>query len=272
MADATNDDAALGAALAETWARVRELTERVEPQRWKAPSELPGWDARDVLAHLIGIESVILGRDLPSDAPEVAAEHPIAHANLTWVAWYRTQPVERALRDFAAVADERLAWFASATTADFDEPSWTPMGPGTIRTLMPFRIFDSFVHEQDIRTALHEPGGWVGAAAEAAVERMQGAMPYVVGKLVAPPDGTVVVFECTGPFARTFVLQVANGRAHLYPEVPAEVSVRLRMDTPTFVRLSTGRGDPYAITAAHVEIEGDGELARRVIGAMNVLF
>ena len=271
MADVTNPDADLVAALADTWGRLQELARSVPAERWTAASDLPDWDARDVLAHLVGVESLLLGRPVPADAPPVDVDHPILLVNLQWIGWYRTQPVQRALTDFVEVTDARLAMLQSATTADFDQPSWTPAGPGTVRDLLPFRAFDSWVHEQDIRDALDIPGGWEGPAAHAAVARMRKSMGFAVGKKVAPPDGTVIGFELVGPFAQSFALSIDNGRANEVTPSNA-ATVQLTMPTSVFVHLTTGRGEAHAIADGPVVVSGDVALGTRVIDAMNVLF
>ena len=45
------------------------------------------------------------------------------------------------------------------------------MGPGTVRDLLPFRIFDSWVHEQDMRRAVHRAGNLDSDAARLAAGR-----------------------------------------------------------------------------------------------------
>ena len=64
------------------------------------------------------------------------------------------------------------------------------------------RVFDSWVHEQDVRRALDRPGGSGNRASALALDRVQGAMPFVVGKKAACPDGTAVRFEVSGPRTR----------------------------------------------------------------------
>ena len=68
---------------------------------------------------------------------------------------------------------------------------------------MEVRVFDSWVHEQDARRALDRPGGCGNRASALALDRVQGAMPFVVGKQAGCPDGTAVRFEVVGPGATT---------------------------------------------------------------------
>ena len=116
-----------------------------------------------------------------------------------------------------------MASLRALDEAGFGADSWTPMGPGTVRDLLGFRVFDAWVHEQDMRRAVGDPGDLESAAAEEALTMMFDAMPYVVGKKVGAPDGCTVVFLLTGPLARAVSIGVVDGRARRLddrPEVP----------------------------------------------------
>jgi hypothetical protein len=120
---------------------------------------------------------------------------------------------------------------------------------------------------------LHRPGNDDSTAASASLDRIESIVPMVVGKKVGPPDGTIVAFTVTGPVGRAFAIEVAGGRAGFLDSVPAAPTVHLEMDTDTFVRLATGRGDPESILASGaVALEGDPVLGRAVAENMNFLF
>src|SRR6202012_4422977 len=80
---------------------------------------------------------------------------------------------------------------------------------------MEVRVFDSWVHEQDVRRALDRPGGTGNRASAASLTRGQDPMPFVVGKKAACGDGTVVRFDVagTGADARVVTIAVDGGRA-----------------------------------------------------------
>ena len=98
-------------------------------------------------------------------------------------------------------------------------------------------------------------------------------MPFVVGKKVAPPDGSTVVFSVTEPLPREFAILVLDGRAGLFDDVPADPTARLTMSWVTFERLACGRVQPALCIDAHeVRIDGDVDLGRRVVAEMNYMF
>jgi hypothetical protein len=156
---------------------------------------------------------------------------------------------------------------------DFGADAMTPVGPGTVRDLLGFRVFDSWVHEQDMRRAVGKPGGWDGDAARASVGRFVDVMPMVVGRKVKPADGTTVVFEVVGPAGREVALAMEAGRAQVLGAVPGSPTVRIRLSGETFVRLGAGRGDAEVIIGSGaVEVSGDAALGFSIARAMNFMF
>ena len=71
---APTDDQAHVDRLEEVWSSTARLGDSLTEADWKAPTECPGWSVQDNLAHVIGIESVILGRAEPELSPP-DAEH-----------------------------------------------------------------------------------------------------------------------------------------------------------------------------------------------------
>jgi uncharacterized protein (TIGR03083 family) len=270
----TAADRALVDAMADVWSSIGELGDSLDAAEWKTETECPGWSVQDNVAHIVGIESVILGRPSPDhtapDAPHV--RNDVARANEVWVDWYRSRSGPEVLAEFRSVTGERMALLRAAD-ADFDAEAWTPIGPGTVRDMLPFRIFDSFVHEQDMRRALARPGGWDGPAAVIGLDRIAAVMPMIVGKRVSPPEGALVEIAVTGPAARVVAIQIENGRARLTDSGTGEPIMRLELDGDSFVRLGTGRGDPDAILAApDVEISGDQAMGETLARSMNFMF
>ena len=75
-----------------------------------------------------------------------------------------------------------------------------PFGnPTTMDRLLRIRIFDTWAHEQDIRAAIGQDGGWDTPAAAVSQEQIVRALPYVWARTVGAPDGSTVRIEVTGP-------------------------------------------------------------------------
>ncbi len=268
------DDRAHVDRLEEVWASTARLGDSLTEAEWKAPTECPGWSVQDNLAHVIGIESVILGRPEPDVSPPTGdhVKNEMGRSNEVWVEAYRDRSGVEVLDEFRVVTAERLAALR-APDMDFGADSWTPVGPGEVRDMLGFRMFDAWMHEQDMRRAVGKPGGWDGEAARASLDRMADVMPMVVGKRVKPADGTTIVFELVGPAGRDIAVGMENGRAQMLDAAPGTPTVRIRLSGETFVRLGAGRGDAEVILGSGtVEITGEAELGFTITRSMNFLF
>ncbi|MDQ1466507.1 MAG: hypothetical protein QOH10_922 [Actinomycetota bacterium] len=281
----TNEDAAQAArdhslvdALADVWGSLQRLGAELDETQWKLPTDCPGWSVQDNLAHIVSIESVILGLPAPdveldpSTLPHV--KNDLGRSNEIWVESFRSLSGAEVLERFHDVAALRLDALRSSTDADWSAESWTPVGPGTVRDLIPFRVLDSWIHELDMRRAVGRPANMESPSARLALGRLRGVLGMIVGARLRPADGTRVAFVVEGPGANTSAYVMHDGRAVALDPVPEPladgVDAALYMDADTFVRLVGGRGELDAVAPA-VRIEGDASLGRRVLEHMKVL-
>jgi uncharacterized protein (TIGR03083 family) len=274
--DVNADDAAMVDALDEVWGRIAELGAGLSEEEWKRPTEVPGWSVQDNLTHLTDLEAMILGRPAPDHTPPDGLAHvkndPGAR-NERFVDSRRDWSGADALAEFVDVTHARVAQLRSYSVEDFAADSWTPMGPGTVHDLLPFRVFDSWVHEQDMRRAVGRPGGLGGGAAEESMQRITGTAGYVIGKKAGAPDGTTVVIVLEAPLAQTLAIGVEGGRARVLDTAPDAPTVRITADGETYARLACGRGNPGAARATgSVRVEGDEDLGNRIVDELNFLF
>jgi uncharacterized protein (TIGR03083 family) len=272
----TTTDQAVVDALADVWSSMERLGAGLDETQWKLPTDCPGWTVQDNLAHIIGIESVILGRPEPAiDLPELPhVKNDFGRSNEIWVESFRPLSGAEVLDRFRAVTAQRLDILRSQTEAEWSAAAWTPTGPGTVRDLIPFRVLDSFIHELDMRRALGRPADMETPAAALVLGRLRGVLGMIVGSRLRPPDGTRIAFAVEGPGAFTEAYAMHDARAvvldSLTEPLAAQVDVALHMDADTFVRLVGGRGELDEVAPA-VRVEGDASLGRRVIEHMKVL-
>lgn len=251
------------AALDEAFDAFVDLVADLAPEEWDAPTACPGWSVKDNVSHVIGTESLLLGRpqpevDLPEDLPHV--RNDIGRINEVWVQSYRPRPPAEVLADLREVVAERRAALAGMDQEAFDQESFTPAGPDTYGRFMRIRVMDIWMHEQDVREAVGRPGHVAGLAPELALDEITAAIGYVVGKRAGAPAGSGVRFELTGPMARRIDVEVTD-RARPVEQLDGEPTVTLTVPGLHFTRLCGGRGaDPGA-----VEIAGDEALGRAVV-------
>jgi len=262
--------------LEHVWTSMSELGAALDEAEWKAPSECPGWTVQDNLVHITALERFILGdplpaEDVPDDLPHV--KNDIGRSNERWIESRRAWKGADALAEFVATTDARIAHLRTLDDDGFAADSWTPMGPGTVAQLLGFRIFDSWVHEQDMRRGLGRPGDLDSDAARFSTQMMLDVLPYVVGKKVGPPDGSTVVLTLTGPVGSTTAVATSDGRARRLDAAPELSTVALSLDSEVYARLACGRLDPdEALVTGVVAIEGDTDLGGAVVRQLNYMF
>ena len=262
-------------ALAETWEALAEVCRELSTTEWALPTECPGWDVKDQLSHLIGIERSLMGEAAPEWngplGPHV--KNDFGAMNERWIAVRRPLPGAEVRAEFVEVTRTRLAQLATRSEAEWAVVGFSPVGDVPYAVFMEVRAFDSWVHEQDTRRALDRPGGSGNRASALSLDRVQGAMPFVVGKQAGCADGTVVRFDVSGPGddARAFTVAVEGGRAR---EVGDDVAptTTLSLSSLDFVRLGCGRATAAQVEAAGgVALSGDAAAGRSVLGAMNFM-
>ena len=263
-------------ALAETWGSLAEACDELSASEWALPTECPGWDVKDQLSHLIGIERSLLGEAPPEwDGPLGAhVRNDVAAMNERWVAVRRPLPGAVVRTEFLEVTRSRLAEMERRSDDEWAAVGWSPVGEVPYAVFMEVRAFDSWVHEQDARRALDGPGGSGNRASSLSLDRVQGAMPFVVGKQAGCPEGTAIRFDVSGPGrdARAFTIAVEGGRARPVGD-DVDAAVTLSLSSIDFTRLGCGRASAAQVLAAGgVEMTGDAAIGRRVLGAMNFMF
>jgi uncharacterized protein (TIGR03083 family) len=254
-------------ALVTEWRSIADLLASLDDAQWDTPTSLPGWTVRDVAAHLIGTESMLAGQDRPGEPLPEGQRPPhvkndIGAFNEQWVAALRHEAPVVVLDRFRAITAEREQALRSMGQEEFDAPSWTPAGQATYGRFMQIRLFDCWLHEQDIRDAVGRPGHDVGPCAEGSIEEVVRALGFLVGKRAGAPPGSRVTIELTGGVERSLHVAV-DERAAVVDTLDGPATVVLRMPSDLFIRLAGGRVDP-AEHLDEIAIDGDAELGRRV--------
>lgn len=255
----TDDIASL---LGAEWDAIDELLASLDDAAWSAPA-LPGWDVHDVVAHLIGTEKMLAGAEIPSvQADGEHVRNDIGQANELWVTSLRGLSPAQMAAEFRAITAQRLATLRAMSQADFDAPSWTPAGEGTYGRWMQIRVFDCWMHEQDIRMAVGAPGHETGPAAERSLDEVVGALGYIIGKRGRAPQGSSVLISLTGPVRRELWV-VTDGRAKVVESIDGEPTATIRLPSSLFLRLAGGREDAEA-ALRRIELDGDVALGRQL--------
>jgi uncharacterized protein (TIGR03083 family) len=270
MTDASIQSRRVVDALVDEWRQIADLMRDRSEEHWHRRSILPGWTVQDIVAHVIGTESMLAGESAPpadrdlAESPHV--KNDIAAMNEQWVDSMRGLRPAEMLDRFGAITTRRAASLASMSQQEFDAPSWTPAGKADYKRFMQIRVYDCWLHEQDIRDTFEEPGNDSGPQAEITVDEIVLALGFIVGKKAGAPDGTTVTIGLTGGVNRTINVAV-NGRASVVDRLESPADVTIRLQSGLFVRVAGGRVDPE-VALTHTDLTGDRDLGTRVMTAL----
>ena len=260
------DRAVVAPVLIDEFDALSDLCSRFTEDDWSAPTCLPGWTVKDVMSHIVGTESMLLGEQAPSiELPAYDhVKNPTAQFNEAWVESLRALPGAKVLDRFRDVTAKRTEALRSMTQADFDAPSWTPVDPEeTYGRFMRIRHFDCFLHELDIRAAVGAADREDPAHVEVAVREPLTALGYIVGKKAALPSGTTARIRLTGPVNEVHNV-VVDGRAKVVDQLDGEPTTGISLPALLFLRLAGGRVEPLPHVGDSITFEGDTELATRL--------
>jgi uncharacterized protein (TIGR03083 family) len=260
----------LTAQLGEVWDSLIALGADLSDEEWAMTTPCPGWSVGAQYAHMIGTESMLLGRDRPDVDPGRPdhVRNDIGGANEVWVAALARESRPEVLARFAETTGARRDALTAMGEEAFDAPSWTPVGQADYRRFMQVRVFDCWVHEQDIRDAIGRPGHEAGPAAEQSVDELARAIGYLVGKKAGAPDGSSMTVELTGPVHRS-LHAIVDGRARGVDAMDRAATATVRLSSTAFTRLACGRVDPAQVihsgALGGVQLAGDAELGERFV-------
>lgn len=254
---------------------LRTLASSLDPEDWARSTDCPGWDVHDVVAHVVGFETMLDGAPTPESVLDDSHVHnEVGSLNQAWVESLRAQTPTALLEDLGSLADRRREDFAARPPEDFEALTWSPVGEVPLVRFLQIRTFDVWFHEQDIREATSRPGGLEGPAADRALSELVSALGFVVGKRGGLPDGESVRFVLTRdpssperPTEDPLVIDVAvRGRARVVDDLDGDPTVVVDGDLAAFTRLAGGRRDPQQmLDQGRIAISGDAELGERVV-------
>lgn len=239
------------------------LCAELSQSEWATPSLCPGWEVRDVAAHLAGIEHALCGWSASVEDP------PPFGGIAQYMETARQWSAAELLSDVRSVLARRRAELEAMADASFETASWTPVGVQSYGGFMAVRTFDFWVHEQDIRVPLGRPGHLEGPAAEMALDQVRQSLGYIIGKRANIPDGRSVKLVLTGPVVAE-LSAVVDGRAKAVDRLE-HPDATVTTDFLTFMLLACGRIDPQVpIGQGTVTLGGDLALADQL--ARNLRF
>ena len=272
---APEDLPALTAAYAQTVQAISDLGHSLRPGDAERDTACPGWTVLDQFAHVVSLEAWVQGEDPPGLPAEQQGDSPPRIDDVVdrFLRSRRGRSLEELLEELDTLVSSRVRHLEAETTSP-EDPAIGPFGPTTLLGLMSSRLFDLWVHEQDIREAIGRPGNLDTAGAAHTVNLVFRALPRIVARTAAVPHDHAVILDLTGPVVGRAGARVEerDGKAHGIPlftgeaeQHPDVVTTTLTMSTQAATRRAAGR---VSTADTHVTVTGDEEIARRVLDAL----
>jgi len=247
---------------------ISELVNPLAEREWNRATECPGWSVRDVVSHVIGLDCELLGdprpiHTLPRDLYHVTSEMSRYMEVQVDVRRCHTAPEMTSELEYTVIRRSRQ--LRNEKRAPDTVVRWPGGSELSLEEVLTRRAFDVWVHEQDLRRALNQPGNLDSPGAYLSRDVLLSALPRVVAKDAGAAPQSAVVFDVHGPmeFMRTVRVD-AEGRATIDGSVSLGPTLTLSLDWETYVRLACGRVRPEAV-AERVKVEGDQQLADAIV-------
>lgn len=261
-------------ALDQTWTSIDRTLRPRSPEVYDAPTPCPGWSVRDVLSHLVGFELMSRGAPVPLHEgpwPDYV-NNPLGEINEAFVETYRARSGAEVLELFRHTTKQSLDALRALSDAEWAKVGWSPEGERPYHRFQETRVLDSWIHLQDIRDALLEPADDHGPGEEIVVNRVEAALPFVLGKKVGAREGVIVQINLSGRLARTILVGVHDGRASAVESISHAPSLELTMPVSLFWRRAAGRISADALLhASATDVRGDEHLASSFAEALAVI-
>ena len=230
-------------------------------EQWLTPTACTGWKVADMVAHLIDIEQLLLGDHRPEHEPDWDSlpwvDRDLSRFTEVGVDARRGLPQAEVITELRETTERRMAQLDSGPhELDAMVPGFfgkeAPIGRQLNR-----RIFDSWVHLQDMRTALGIDEGWDSIAARVTRGQLIDGAELAWTSLDKDPlDAVRIVLSDIGE-------TIALGES-------AEPTT-ITMTWPDFFARVCGRASADDIAwNQRVRIDGNLTLAARLLGALVV--
>lgn len=137
--------------------RLAALVGDFDDEAWATPSRCTGWTARDVIAHLVGVNNFWLRSiqaGLAGHPTTILAAFDPASTPPVLVQLMAAQSNQEVFEQFVSGSEMLLGVLAGLDDHDWSIPAESPAGHVPIRLVVHHALWDSWVHERDIALPL----------------------------------------------------------------------------------------------------------------------
>jgi uncharacterized protein (TIGR03083 family) len=253
-------------AIREERRRTLAFLRGLEPEQFDAPTALPGWRLREVIAHLITTDKAsVTGANLIT---VLGSMDRLERWNDRQVPKWAGRSIPELLMglDRWGRGIHRLARTMPSALYRLRVP--TIFGRAPAGLLLWSRVYDEWIHRQDMRRALGLPDEEVDLASPS--EFLLTAIVSEVLPKVPRPAGDVVVSLEGAPISEwRYDLAARTGAP---TNGPSEATARVAGPAAPFIMAAAGRDSFDKLRAdGALKVEGDDELATRFLAHLRVV-
>jgi uncharacterized protein (TIGR03083 family) len=246
------------------------------PGQWARPTICPGWDVKDIAAHVLGDHIGRLSRHRDgyvSPGPRDGETFPafLDRLNGEWVdGTRRISP--RQLVDQLTFTGVQVAEFWQSVDPDaLGEPvTWAGPGPAPVWLDAARDFSEYWTHHQQICDATGVPGLMSPQYAGPVIDTFMRALPHTL-RHVSAPEGTALQMAVTGPGAGEWACTREPERWSLHRQRHPDPAARVELDTDTAWRLCT-RGIAPRLAAQRARVHGDRHLATAALQIVSIIW
>lgn len=252
------------------------LLRELDAEDWAKPTACPGWDVKDVAAHVLGDH---IGR-LSRHRDAYPAQHPrdgeaftgfLDRINGEWVTAARRMSPRLLVGQLSAIGDQVVEFWQAVDMEAIGSPvSWAGPEPVPVWLDAARDFSEYWTHQQQICEATGRSGLTDPEYLQPVIDTLMRALPHTM-RDVGTPDGTILRVVVTGPGAGTWDCVRGPGRWRLDKPTDGQPAARLELDTDTAWRLCT-RGISPQSAAQRAGLEGDGALTAAALQIVSIVW
>ncbi|GAA3746950.1 maleylpyruvate isomerase family mycothiol-dependent enzyme [Plantactinospora mayteni] len=262
--------------LAEQQAAFLDLLRELDPVEWTLPTVCPGWNVKDVAAHVLGdfVGRLSIHRDgfhvlHPGDGEPFP--HFLDRINDEWVTAARRLSPPMLIELLSTFGDEIVRFWQ---TIDLDtlggSVRWAGPEAAPYWLDVAREYTEYWTHQQQICDALSRPGLTDEHYLGPVVDTFLRALPHTLRETNAADDSSLQVVV-TGPGGGTWTCVRGSDRWRLQRRPHSRPTATLALDADTTWRLCT-RGITPEQAAEHARIDGDERLATAALQIVSIIW
>ena len=252
------------------------LLRGLSPADWGRPTACPGWDVKDIAAHVLGDHVGRLSRHrdgYPALGPRDGEPFPafLDRVNGEWVTAARRVSPRLLIEQLSATAEQVTAFWLTIDLNALGGPvTWAGPGPAPLWLDAARDYTEYWTHQQQICDATGRPGLTSPEYLGPVLDTFLRALPHTL-RGETPPDGTAVQWVTTGPAGGDWTCVRGPGGWRLHRGPCPEHAARIELDADATWRLCT-RGITPEQATGRARRTGDQRLAAAALRIVSIIW